>query len=113
FTPKVEKDYATGLVDHLKQAKNNRQRVPFEITSAERKGFMVKVGGLPGFIALRYMPWEYHSAEHWRAVSKHLIGKVFSGEIHSIEADKTPIQIRINAQDHRFNPHCALGPSKC
>jgi ribosomal protein S1 len=105
FNPKKEeeeKTYLDELLNNLKESLINNRTLKFQIKSAKRNGFVVKVGGMFAFISYNYMPWEYKSIQNWRGVSKHLINQVFYCKIHSIDENTIPIKILINAENHRF-----------
>ncbi len=105
FKPKKKeekKDYLSNLIENLEVAQKQRQALPFEIKSAKRTGFVVKVKGLYAFVSFYHMPWEYRSIEPWRLVAKHLVGKKFFGVIHSISQNVRPVKILVNAENHVF-----------
>ncbi|TPV32348.1 hypothetical protein FJ651_12340 [Paucihalobacter ruber] len=97
-------DYLFELVNNVKEAKRLQKNLPFQIVSAKRKGFVVKVGGLFAFVSYFHMPWTYKSLDHWLAVSKHLIGKEFFCIIYSIDDNDTPVKVIIDAENHTFKP---------
>jgi len=105
FNPKREvkqKNYLDKLLNNLKESQLNNRTLQFQIKSAKRNGFVVKVGGMFAFISYNYMPWEYKSIQHWRGVSKNLLNQKFFCKIHSIDENTMPIRILINAENHRF-----------
>lgn len=102
FNTTDKNDYLTGLVENLQKVKETGQLVPFEIKSAKPKGFIIKTGGLFGFVSFNYMPWKYHGTKQWQLISKYLVGKRFFGQIYSISENKKPISIVVNATNHQF-----------
>lgn len=102
FVPNEQKGYLDKLIQNVKEAQKKDQALPFQILTAKHSGFVVKVGGLYGFVSFNYMPWKYKSIEHWRAVSGFLIHESFSAKIYKISGTTTPVSIILNAENHPF-----------
>ncbi len=100
---KTKKDYLSDLITKLEKAQKKQDVLQFEIKSAKRNGFVVKVSGLYAFVSFYHMPWQYRSIEQWRSVSKYLIGKKFNGIVHSISAKSRPVKILLNAEKQNFD----------
>jgi len=94
--------YLYNLLENLKKAKNQQLVLPFIIQSSNDKGFIVKMGGMYGFVDFRNMPWRYHKRDSWSGISKHLIGNRFYGEIYNISGTQKPFWINIDAKVHKF-----------
>ena len=88
------------LQDLLREVKNNfeyNRTMTFKIIEPKENGFIIKVGGLYGFIYYRQMPWKYNSIYFWHNVAEYLVGKVFSCKIRKLK--KAPISIIITARE--------------
>jgi ribosomal protein S1 len=95
------KDYLKGLVEKLKELKNNNKAIPFTIQEAKPKGFVIKIGGLFGFVSFTHMPWNYQNKCYWDIVAPYLIGQKFFGSIHSL-IEAQPVRITVDGQKHNF-----------
>lgn len=95
-----EKDYLKNLLKNVKFAFENNQEMTFKIVEPKEKGFVIKVGGLFGYLSYYHMPWKYSSLQYWQSVSDFLIDQVFTCKIHSLE--ENPISIFIDAKEQKF-----------
>jgi hypothetical protein len=95
------KDYVKQLIENLKDVKNNDKVIPFTIQGLKTKGFLIKIGGLFGFVPFAHMPWNYLNKLHWNIVAPYLIGHKFFGSIYSLKETK-PIHITVDGQKHKF-----------
>ncbi len=98
----LNKDYLNQLIENLKEVKTNDKAIPFTIQGLKSKGFLIKIGGLFGFISFSYMPWDYQNKLYWHTVAPYLIGHKFFGNIHSI-IETQPFQITVDGQKHYFH----------
>lgn len=101
-TKEDKKDYLTNLLNKLEDAQQQNKALPFTIKKATKKGFVVKIGGIFAFLSFNYMPWKYTNYSNWQHVARHLIGKRFFGTIHTIDSEKKPVSIIVNAENHIF-----------
>ena len=74
--------------------------MPFKIIEPKENGFVIKVGGLFGFIYYNHMPWKYNSTYFWHNVAEYLVGKVFSCKIRKLK--EAPTSIIITAREQAF-----------
>lgn len=105
---KVEKeankfDYFRKLAENLEEIKNNNETLPARIIEIKKKGFVVKTGGLFGFISFEHMPWQYKNIQNWATIAPHLIGKRFFCSIHNVTVTEK-IGVIVNGQAHKFYP---------
>jgi hypothetical protein len=97
-----------NLVQNLEQNKKNGTTVYFKIVRPTSAGFRIKVGGVNGFLAFKYMPWKYPSLSVWTMIAPMLVDKVYSCTIHDIKNE--PVSVLINATSHKFQePHFTIG----
>tara|TARA_R110002033_G_C3824293_1_gene233360 strand:+ start:40 stop:900 length:861 start_codon:yes stop_codon:yes gene_type:complete len=102
--PKNDKDYLQDLLLNIKEAYSNQKNLTFRIIEPKEKGFLVKVGGLFAFVSFKHLGWAYPSIEFWKNASNSLVGKFFTGKIHTVE--ENPISIKIDAKEQEFeNPN--------
>ena len=94
--PKNDKDYLQDLLVDIKMAQASQEPLIFRIVEPKEKGFLVKVGGLFGFVPYPHFCWNYPNIESWKNISPLLIGRYFKGRIYLLEED--PILILINAK---------------
>ena len=94
--------YLKKLFDNLEKMKNDNQRVSVTIKEVKPEGFVIKAGGVFGFIFFKYMPWKYNHREDWISVAPYLIGKSFFCEIYSIKSTK-PFSLIVNGNAHKFH----------
>lgn len=97
---KDNREYLTELIENLEYTQQHNRIISFTITSLKNKGFTVKVGGLFAYVSFQHMPWIYQNNEHWRIMSRKLIGQKFFCQIYKLE--KKPIRVSIDAKIHRF-----------
>lgn len=95
------KNYVKQLIENLKEVKTNNKVIPFTIQGLKPKGFLIKIGGLFGFVHFEHMPWKYKDKSQWNIVAPYLIGHKFFGSIHSL-IETQPIHITVDGQKHKF-----------
>ena len=78
------KKYISKLYDNIEKQKEENNSLSFVIKDIKEKGFVVKVGGLFGYISFNHMPWQYRNREAWDAVFPFIDGKVFFCKIYSV-----------------------------
>jgi ribosomal protein S1 len=100
IVPKKNDNYLELLIRNLENIKTNNLRIPVTIQAIRPKGFLVKAGGLFGFIPFKHMPWQYKNLNTWQSIARYLIGQKFFCFIHSIETN--PIRIKIDGKAHKF-----------
>lgn len=100
FGQPEKKEWLDELVKNAERLRDENISVPFKIMAVKETGFLVKVAGLYGFIAFKYMPWKYPDIEYWRAISPNLIDRLFFCKIHKISHD--PISIIVNGEIPQF-----------
>lgn len=99
--PKDKNEYLEKLVHNLKEVKNSNSTIPFTIQELKLKGFLIKTGGLFGFISFAHMPWHYNNNNNWQNVAPYLIGHRFFCSVYSIKTN--PIQIIVDGKAHKFH----------
>lgn len=108
-----ERDYVSILIENLREIQEENKEIDFTIKSVKNKGFIVKVGGLFGYIPFRKMPWKYKNFDYWNVIGKYLIDKSFSCTIFSIvENNNYRASIKINAEKHQLKKGFKLIPEK-
>lgn len=98
--PENDKDYLQDLLLNIKEAFKNQENLNFKIVEPKEKGFLVKAGGLFGYVSYNHMPWEYISINYWNNASDFLINQIFTGKIHKL--DENPISIIIDGKTQSF-----------
>ncbi len=102
FNPasKDRKEYLDKLVRNLEEVQYSNLTIPFTIQEIRPKGFLIKTGGLFGFILFEHMPWNYSNQKNWQNITPYLIGQKFYCLIYSIKTN--PIQILVDGKVHKF-----------
>ena len=100
FAKPEQKSHLAKLVDNLARQDCANTNIPFKIIDIRDKGFIVKVGGLRGYISFNHMPWTYNNNVAWNAVFPYLKGKLFFSKIYQIQ--KEPISIILNGEIPQF-----------
>lgn len=95
-----DKEHLYGLFQIVKAAFERGETMTFKIEEAREKGFVVKIGGLFGFVSYNHMPWSYPLLSYWHSIAPHLIGKVYKGKVHQL--DESRLSILIDAKVHVF-----------
>lgn len=95
-----EKHYLQELYERLHHLKENDKTVSFVIKEPAKKGFLIKVGGLFGFIQFRLFPIYYRNNEIWKVVSPLFIGHKFYGKIKSL--NRSPLNVELFGKVHLF-----------
>lgn len=102
FKPADKKAYLKKLVHNIEEVKNSNAIIPFTIQELRRSGFLIKAGGLFGFVQFEYMPWHYNSHHNWKSIASYLVGHKFFCYIYHINAN--PIQLIVDGKAHTFHP---------
>ncbi len=97
---KIHNNYLVELVENLEYVKSKNKTISFLITEIKERGFIIKVGGLFGFVSFQHMPWQYDNMKYWEAISSEIINKKFFCKIHLLKKD--PIKVLIDAKVHKF-----------
>ncbi len=95
-----QKSYLSKLIDDIQKQSQENINLPFKITDIKEKGFIVKVGGLYGFISFNHMPWKYHNIVSWEAVFSFIKGKIFFCKIYRYT--KEPVSVIIDGKTPQF-----------
>lgn len=95
-----DKDYLKKLVSNIEGIKNRNSQIHFKIQEIKPKGFLIKTGGLFGFISFGHMPWYYHNIQHWKIISPYLVGHIFYCTIYHFSTD--PISLVVDGKVHKF-----------
>lgn len=108
LTKPVEKEqdkygYLKKLVENLEEIKNNNTLASVVIKEVKPKGFIIKAGGLFGFLSFGHMPWQYKNIEYWTSLAPHLIEQRFFCSIHNIKATN-PFELIVDGKSHKFQP---------
>lgn len=96
----TEKNYLKELFSRLEYLKENDKTVSFVIQEQEKKGFLIKVGGLFGHIDIRYFPWHYRNRKVWDTIAPLLVGHKFYGKIKQLNSN--PIYVEMFGKVHLF-----------
>ena len=100
FNFQGKKSYLSKLVANFEELEQKGENIPFKITGIRRKGFIIKVAGLFGFISFDHMPWKYENHNSWNAVYPSIKGKIFFGKTHQFR--KNPLSLILNGEIPQF-----------
>lgn len=95
-----DKKYLDKLISNLEGVKNSDSKIQFKIQEIKPKGFLIKSGGLFGFVSFGHMPWHYQSSQHWKIISPYLVGHIFYCSIYHLSTD--PISLIVDGKVHKF-----------
>lgn len=100
FNIQEEKSYLSKLIENFEELEQSGENIPFKITEIRRKGFVIKVAKLFGFISFDYMPWKYENHNYWNTVYPSIKGKIFFAKTHQFR--KNPLSIILNGEIPQF-----------
>lgn len=95
-----DKSYVSKLIDSFEALKESGDNIPFKITAIRAKGFVIKVGGLYGYISFNHMPWQYENINSWPIVFPVIKGRIFFGKTYRFNRD--PLSIILNGEIPQF-----------
>ena len=103
YQPTLQDDYLPKLVDGIERQIENGGNLPFIIADIRERGFIIKIGGLYGFVSYLHMPWKYRNIDSWQAVFPTFKGKIFFCKIFHLE--KNPLSIIVNGEIPQFKKY--------
>jgi len=103
YQPTLQDDYLPKLVDGIERQIENGGNLPFIIADIRERGFIIKIGGLYGFVSYLHMPWKYRNIDSWQAVFPTFKGKIFFCKIYHFE--KNPLSIIVNGEIPQFKKY--------
>jgi len=95
-----DNSYLIKLFNNIEFVFTNKKKISFKIVKRTKKGFLIKVGGLFGYVHSDKMPWQYKSHKKWDLIESKIIDKVFYSKI--IEFVKKPVKIVLDSRVHEF-----------
>ena len=96
----TEKHYLENLIDKLRHLQENDKTISFIIKEPSKHGFVIKTGGLFGYIQFKNFPIIYRNSQIWKVVSPLLLEKKFYGKIKNIKTN--PISVELFGKVHLF-----------
>ncbi len=95
-----EKSYLQLLYTRLVQLKENDKTVSFVIQKPQKTGFLIKVGGLYGYIDYTHFAWSYSKVNIWKTIAPLVVGHKFYGKINKLS--NSPIYVGLCGKAHIF-----------
>lgn len=96
------KSYLNILYESIDNKRLENKSVKFKIDNIKEYGFIIKVGGLFGYISFNHMPWKYVDFGSWKIIFKYLKDKIFLAKVFEISKNNERIMIKLNGEIQQF-----------